>query len=139
MKPDLKALEKLADHLANVPRKGFRMQSWCGNIKGKYFTRQHINRDYECGMTACVGGHATVMFPHHLKFFKGFNIYGDTVFGIQNKQTGSKDSGAIADAFNITARQAAQLTDPYASHQTPKAAARYIRNLIKRLEKETKS
>jgi len=84
-------------------------------------------------MAACIGGHAALIFPHRLKLIED-GEYNELSWGTGlNKRTSAE---AFAAAFRISRWNAFDLTKSYAAHQTPKAAARAIRTLIKRLKKE---
>lgn len=112
----LRRLRKLADHIARVPRREFDMGSW------------------RCGTKHCIGGHAALLFPREMKFvtFDGGNY-------ILSRRAVTDDDidpfYAFAEAFGITIEDAEDLCDPFAAHQTPKAAARAIRRLADRIEK----
>jgi hypothetical protein len=106
----LRRLRKLADHIAQVPRREFDMNSW------------------RCGTKHCIGGHAAMLFPRDLQF--------DRYDVIVSRRTGTDDPyAAFSETFGIALRDAAELCDPLVAHQTPKAAARAIRRLADRIEK----
>lgn len=127
---NVKRLEKLAAHLDKVPRRAFKMDSW---VIGKDGTtecergavtriRQAAKNDFKCGMAACVGGHAAILFPDLLTIREGSLAY------LGERQVW--DVEAFARAFKICREHALYLTTPIAMHQTPKAAAQVIRELI---------
>jgi hypothetical protein len=123
MKPDLKGLSKLAEHLANIPRKQFDMKEWF--------------QQTPCGTKACIAGHAAMLFPHRLKHeIIGYDR--EVSEWITNKRTGSYGDYAFADAFKISYDDAEALC--YNIHvNTPKQAARAVMNLVVKLEREMKA
>lgn len=131
--------KKLIAHLRSVPRRGFNMFSWVRSRSGMDYcspraqealAKAHRNK-YECGMTACIGGHAVTVFPRLLTFRKGI------VRGLRKTKSGksvpgSRGSTAISEVLGITEAQADDLTSPYALHQTPKEAALFLEKLLKK-------
>lgn len=131
---NVRRMEKLAAHLESIPRKSFDMTSWVDGkplIDVPFFERDdykilkraHEN-EYKCGMTACVGGHACLVFPHLLKLTQG---------GVYLSKGNAFVSGhyALAQVLEICNAHAYALTSAYAEHTTPKQAARFLRRLIK--------
>jgi len=113
-------LKKLADHLEKVPRRGFDMDTWMrmpGTVRASLRDMKKASEnDYKCGMTACVGGHAALLFPD-IKIDGWIKFSG----GLRRMQKG----------LGLTRQQADELCNHMiAEHRTPKAAAKYIRKLI---------
>lgn len=131
-------MNKLADHLDTVPRHGFEMGVWITqyvSMKGDPLPTSTVidpvaalkaahKNDYKCGMAACVGGHACVVFPRLLKFEFG------NVHHARHRYLIADD--AIGKVLGLCENHANQLTRAGARHQTPRAAARFIRDLIRR-------
>lgn len=121
-------LEMLAAHLDQVPPRGFNMLWWVtkGYIPGGSLRelRKAQANDYSCGMAACVGGHAAIVFPKLLTLRHGYlsvpgRLLCDSVT-------------AITETFGLCVNHAEWLTATDAVHQTPKAAAMAIRKLIEK-------
>lgn len=120
MKPDIKGLTKLADHLMSVPRREFDMDEWVETTP--------------CGMKACIAGHAALLFPHRMKHETKVNEL-DASSWITHKRTERDGEYAFADAFKISDRDAEDLCYNV-NVSTPKQAARAVRALVGRLERE---
>ncbi len=126
----------LADHLRTVPTRGFDMKHWTRVIKDKVLGRKHVEDDYECGMSACLGGHAALLFPHRLKLV---GDAGDFVGELRSVRINSdKDDylygdEAFAQAFDLCTRCAEKITWARALHQTPKRAATALGKLVRGL------
>lgn len=124
-------MRKLADHLRKIPKKSFDMSAWINSNKSigyieedaTHLRKAHKNH-YKCGMAACVGGHAQVVFPRLLR--------SDSVGAPVFNPTNSKGVIAMMNLLEICENHAFSLTMAGAKHKTPKAAARYIRDLIKK-------
>lgn len=131
---NVKRMEKLAAKLDTVPRRGFAMEWWVKNkmtdrhyeMSNKEFIRSMSRAEknnHKCGMAACVGGWAVTVFPKHLKYSE----YGMPM----TRDDDERGEYAIAKVLGICVDHAAKLTEQNAPHQTPKAAAKFIRRLVK--------
>lgn len=118
---NVRRMKRLAKHLQGVPRRGFYMGTWIGpSYDGKRDEHALMNaskHQYECGMTACVGGHACLLFPE-LTLGKLRGVRGGTYW--------------VARTLGLCLDHAEALVRDDAPHQTPKAAARFILNLVKK-------
>lgn len=126
MKPDLKGLTKLAQHIKRVPRKQFDMEQWL--------------TESPCGTTACIAGWAATIFPSRFRRVYNYTEEGEAPikqYIIENRRTGSEGSEAFADGFHISLDDAEDLTmDWYFAYSTPAKAAKAIMALVHKLEKE---
>lgn len=107
-------IEKLARHLDRVPRRGFDMAAWITPPNpNEYVDVEDLKKaaanSYKCGMAACVGGHAALLFGK----------VGDSFVKTVDKK------------LEICREHSFELTRHDADHQTPKAAARYLRKLAR--------
>lgn len=122
-------LNKLADYLDTIPNKAFDMRSWVQfpDTSKEDISQQAVStarrNNFECGMTACLGGHAAILFPRLLKIDRGNVVY---------KNDELEGTEAFAITFDICLYHAKNLTKYNASHRTPKKAAKAIRDLIKK-------
>ena len=120
-----KDMEKWAAYVYEVPRKAFFMGKWAScSVKD---LRKAQKNDWKCGMVACLGGFATVLFPRKLKLLS----YGAGAQVVAYKDSCLRGKSAIAKAFDICYDHAQFLTSVTADHNTPKRAAAAIRKLIK--------
>lgn len=125
MKPDLKGLTKLAEYLCTVPAKEFNMRDW--------------KLESPCGTTACIAGHAATLFPRRFQLFCSAPEdaeYKDYWFS--HRVSGVGGSKGFATGFRISHEDALDLTISKRSvgFTTPKQAARAVRKLVARLERE---
>lgn len=128
---NIRRMEKLAAHLDTVPPRGFFMMAWitgyCRSDNDKTKVAQlkeaHKN-EYKCGMAACVGGHAAIVFPNLLAYEHGCIVHA--------QHSELEGSEAIGRVLGLCIDHAMQLTAAGARHQTPKAAAKFIRSLIEK-------
>lgn len=97
------------------------MDSWVGGDMTK-----QSNPKPGCGMVGCVGGWATVVHSD-LFLHQG---------EVRNAETESFGFVAFAEAFDLYRDTAAALTYSDAPHQTPKAAARAVERVARRLAKD---
>ena len=133
---DKERLLYLADHLDRIPRKAFDMRAWIkrgpgdpGTWTDPTLTQGDVAlaeaRGWECGMTACIGGHAAALFPDRLLLdqgsLKSYDSDGPNGWG----------SGAFANAFGICVDHAIDLVACNAPHRTARQAARAIRALVR--------
>lgn len=125
-------LNRLADHLDSVPRRGFDMTEWIRPAKDseEWATIAQLKKadtnDYTCGMAACVGGHAALLFPRVL-----------TIIALQPQLVGQPALNntlvayeRIGHVLGLCPVHAEFLCSPDAAHTTPKKAARAIRALL---------
>ncbi len=124
----------LADYLQTVPRQAFNMKHWSLVIKNKVLGREHVQHNYECGMSACIGGHAALVFPHRLKLSAG--EWGDDTGDLSTVRRDKFDNYrygdvAFAHAFDLCQVCATKLTSNRAPHTTPKRAAQALRKLVR--------
>lgn len=126
-KPDCEGLETLAAHLYQTPRRGFRMGSWSSLIRGRFIDRNHLKNSYKCGMAACLGGHAALIFPGRLQISELSGC-------LYHPETDACGYEAFAEAFNLSWDDAFELCRPTAAHQGPRQAAAAIRALITELK-----
>ena len=123
---DQKAVEKLAEFIeTKVPKKAFDMRAWSRLINGEVLSRKHTDKNYECGMTACLGGWAALAFPRRLQLrpserYCHLDDSGSGVLYTIDEQY--SDSDAFAVAFGFCWYCAEEVTDPSAPHQTPKGS-----------------
>src|SRR5712671_3581267 len=122
---DKVALNKLADYLSNLNPKGFYMGAWIarGNYSGilnNSVLRKAVKNDFKCGMAACIGGHAAILFPRRLKIRNGLYTTNDQFYA----------EHAFAKAFGLCTHHAEEITLDH-NFETPKQGAKFIRNLIK--------
>lgn len=130
---DKKALLKLADYIAKVPVHGFNMKSWSEVVEDEVLGQKHIDNELKCGMTACLGGWAVIVFPKRLKMMKGGVLEYRYAF-IEDVKTDAREAAAFAKAFDICERCANILTDSTALHDTPKKAVNALRRFVKKGE-----
>jgi hypothetical protein len=126
-----KDLLKLVSHLRALPkRRGFYQGFWvigCYNdVYAPNMNTSHLRKaaknEYKCGMAACVGGHAALVFPRRLRIRDGMLKTTDALYG------GSK---AFAHAFDLCTYCAEVITDGSARHRTAAAAAMALEGLVK--------
>jgi hypothetical protein len=121
-KPDLKGLTKLAGYLQKVPRKQFDMNEWW--------------YDNNCGSAGCILGHASFAFPSRFKRLHDKYDYSKPYY-IQHRASGNLSEQAFAAAFRVNEGDASELVfSPGIS--TPRQAAKAVRGLISKLEREMK-
>lgn len=135
-----KDLLKLAGYLRKeVPKRAFFMLKWgqIGVVGEKTFMDICAARrnKFSCGMAACLGGHASVIFPRRLRLV--FRDRYDTMGRLEGlgKAAGSIGRDAFASAFDLCEKHADDLTTGDATHQTPKAAATAIERLVRNYPK----
>lgn len=123
-KPDLKGLMKLADYLHTVPNKEFDMGDW--------------RFDSPCGTTACIAGHAAMLFPRRFQLTTTCGKHDEyKYYWFSHRASKLCGSSAFAEGFKISQGDAEQLTlYNVDSKATPKQAARAVRALVGRLERE---
>lgn len=121
---------KLAAFLSSIPDKGFNMCRWVSQ-GNRYVTPSRYmaalkaakRNKFECGMAACVGGYAVLVFPRLLTHS------GEDGYPILREETWISGSEAIAKVLGITGTAASALCAGDAAHRTPKAAAKFLRSL----------
>ena len=121
MKPDIKGLEKLAVHLRTVPTKEFDMETWI--------------TDTPCGTSACIAGHAALLFPERFKRKIVHKDDGYTSYSVVHRKSGISGSEGFGKAFNLMPKDAENLTI-WGFYQTPKQAAAGVTKLVKKLKLE---
>ena len=121
MKPDIKGLEKLAAHLRTVPTKDFDMAEWI--------------LDTPCGTSACIAGHAALLFPTRFRKKVVSKDDGYINYSVVHRQSGISGSEGFSRAFHLTLEDAEDLT-MWSFYLTPKHAAAGITKLVKKLKLE---
>lgn len=124
-KPDLKALKSLSDHIRTLHK------------NNGVYTRKEVHAskqfnitswNFECGMPACVGGHAAYRFPRRLRITNN-ELY------LANKNSTEVGYYAFAKAFGIIYEQSKRICNPveYNVEVTPEVAAERINEVIKEI------
>lgn len=68
---DKRALKGLREHFTEVPGEAHNQNSWAENVPlGVIPSIKQHKKKYECGMQACLGGHAAIKFPNRLRLSK---------------------------------------------------------------------
>ena len=125
MKPDIKGLTKLAQHIRRVPKKQFDIGTW-------------VTTKPSCGTVGCIAGWAATVFPSRFKKVLDFtyNDSGGTDYCIVHKSSGLEGEYAFARGFRISDRDAVELTlEKFSTKRTPKKAANAIMKLVAKLKK----
>lgn len=130
---NVQRLVKLMQHLANVPAKGFNMKSWVlsngevdVNATAKELQKAHEAK-YKCGMAACLGGHAAIVFPKLLKLKNGFLYKYDTD---DSNDFAIHGTDVFAKVMDICYDHSSLLTRDNAPHHTPKLAIAALSKFI---------
>lgn len=123
---NINRLLRLAQFLRDEVGKDFHMGAWAEMKKGDGLCSVSAKSAAHCKMVCCLGGWAT-------KFHPDLVLREGTLF---NTQTRVFSVHAFAEAFNLYYDVACDLTDIYAPHQTPKAAAKAIEKVAKQMADE---
>lgn len=130
-----KRLLKLADYLEKIPNRAFDMRDWSRIVDGKVMSEQHVKNQFKCGMAACLGGHASLVFPRLLTLKKrGLELlsYSALYYKTEIGRFAPEGSEAFSKAFDLCSACAEEITSPDAMHKTPKRAAKILRLVANR-------
>ena len=124
MKPDLKGLTKLAQHIRRVPKKQFDIHTW-------------LTEDPTCGTAGCIAGWATMIFPRRFKkVFTWKDLNDSKYYSIKHIASDKREEEAFARGFHISEEDAEELTlGGCRAKRTPRQAANSIMKLVAKLKK----
>lgn len=91
--PNIAKLQQLLDYVTTLPTERIKMNTWADGLDAN-----------ECGTSACLGGHATALFPKEIQLRRSQHPGSLARFYIQHLNTDEdddRDDGALRIVFEL--------------------------------------